>query len=173
MISRISSYIRDTTDFLNKLHNLPHLPPGSLLVTLDVSSLYTNIPHDEGVAACEEALNSRELLIPRTADLCRLIKLILSTNSFTFNEEYYLQVHGTAMGTRMAPSYANLFMGKLEQQFLHTQERVLSYGGDTSMMFLPFGPTANLPRNHSWMNLINIMIRLNLRLIGPQRKSLF
>ena len=123
-VSRISSYIRDTTDFLNKLRALPQLPTGSLLVTLDASSLYTNIPHNEGITACEEALNSRELLIPPTADLCRLIKLILSANSFTFNEEYYLQVHGTAMGTRMAPSYANLFMGKLEQMFLHTQEKV-------------------------------------------------
>ena len=123
-VSRICSYIWDTTDSLNRLHGLPRLPPGSLLVTLDVSSLYTTIPRDEGVAACEEALNTRELLIPPTADLCRLIKLILSTNSFTFNEEYYLQVYGTAMGTRMAPSYANLFMGKLEQQFLCTQERV-------------------------------------------------
>ena len=59
-----------------------------------------------------------------TADLCRLIKLILSTNSFTFNEEYYLPIHGTAMGTCIAPSYANLFMGKLEQEFLRTQEKV-------------------------------------------------
>ena len=73
---RLAKDIRDNTDFLNKLNSLPSLPPGSLLVTLDVSSLCTNIPHDEGVAACEEALNSRELLIPPTADLCSLIKLI-------------------------------------------------------------------------------------------------
>ena len=43
-------------------------------------------------------------------------------NCFLFNENYYLQVHGTAMGTRMAPSYANLFMGKLEREFLLTQD---------------------------------------------------
>ena len=36
-------------------------------------------------------------------------------NNFSFNEEHYLQIQGTAMGTRMAPSYANLFMAKLEQ----------------------------------------------------------
>ena len=33
-----------------------------------------------------------------------------------------LQVHGTAMGTHMAPYYANLFMGKLELEFLLTQD---------------------------------------------------
>lgn len=32
----------------------------------------------------------------------------------TFNGEHYLQKRGTAIGTKMAPSYANLFMHKIE-----------------------------------------------------------
>ena len=35
-----------------------------------------------------------------------------------FNGEQYLQIQGTTMGTRMAPSYANLFMASLEQELL-------------------------------------------------------
>ena len=35
-----------------------------------------------------------------------------------FEEEHYLQIHGTAMGTQMAPSYANIFMGDLERKIL-------------------------------------------------------
>ena len=123
-VTRLPSYIRDTTDFINKLRKLPPLPPNSLLVTLDVSSLYTNIPHEEGIIACEEALNQRESLIPPTADVCQLVRFILTINSFHFNNEYYIQKHGNAMGTRMAPSYANLFMGKLEHEFLATQNRL-------------------------------------------------
>ena len=42
--------------------------------------------------------------------------MILTMNNFSFNNEHYLQKHGTAMRTRMAPSYANLFIGKFEQQ---------------------------------------------------------
>ena len=42
--------------------------------------------------------------------------MVLTMNNFSFNNEDYLQKHGTAMGTRMTPSYANLFMGKFEQQ---------------------------------------------------------
>lgn len=41
--------------------------------------------------------------------------MILGMNNLIFNDEHYLQIHGTAMGTRMAPSYANLFMAKFEQ----------------------------------------------------------
>ena len=51
---------QDTMDFINKLWRLLRLPPGCLLVTLNVSLLYTNIPHEEGITACEEFLNHRE-----------------------------------------------------------------------------------------------------------------
>ena len=37
-------------------------------------------------------------------------------NNISFNIKHYLQKHVTAMGTSMAPSYANLYMGKFEQQ---------------------------------------------------------
>ena len=59
LVEKMPSYIKDTTDFLLKLRSVGNVPPGSLLVTLDVRSLYTNIPHDEGVEACRELLNTR------------------------------------------------------------------------------------------------------------------
>ena len=36
----------------------------------------------------------------------------------SFNDEHFIQQHGTAMGTRMAPAYANLFMGEFERKAL-------------------------------------------------------
>ena len=39
-------------------------------------------------------------------------------NNFTFNDRHYLQIHGTAMGTRMAPPYAKLFLAKFETDAL-------------------------------------------------------
>ena len=47
-----------------------------------------------------------------------LKELVLSSNQFKFLGQHYLQMSGTAMGTKMAPSYANLFMGVLEKQML-------------------------------------------------------
>ena len=63
-------------------------------------------------------LNTRKVLQPPTEDLIHLIKLILTKNNFVFEEEHYLQIHWTAMGTRMAPSYVNIFMGDLERKIL-------------------------------------------------------
>ena len=36
-------------------------------------------------------------------------------NNFVFNDEHFLQQYGTAVGTRMAPAFANLFMGEFEK----------------------------------------------------------
>ena len=49
----LPSYVKDTTDFINKVRNIKIKSKNTFLVTLDVSSLYTNIPHDDGITARE------------------------------------------------------------------------------------------------------------------------
>lgn len=44
----LPSYLKDTWDYLNKTHP-SGLPGQTFFVTMDVTSLYTNIPHDEGI----------------------------------------------------------------------------------------------------------------------------
>ena len=60
LVPLIPSYIKDTTHFLNTLFAIPTtLPPNTILATLDVTSLYTNIPHAEGIASATEALYNK------------------------------------------------------------------------------------------------------------------
>ena len=47
-----------------------------------------------------------------------MLSLILLENLFQFNEKDYLQTHGTAMGTKMAVAFANIFMAKIEKEIL-------------------------------------------------------
>ena len=56
---RCKSYLKDTKDFLLKLSRFKTLPENAILVTMDVTSLYTNIDHDEGADACYEMLEKR------------------------------------------------------------------------------------------------------------------
>ncbi|XP_041461178.1 uncharacterized protein LOC121412434 [Lytechinus variegatus] len=57
LVSRAPSYIHDTPDFLRKLNDIKdQIPETAIIGTLEVSSLYTNIPHDEGIQASCEAL---------------------------------------------------------------------------------------------------------------------
>ena len=118
LVHKLPSFVKDTNDFLNKLLTISNLPTNSLLVTFDVSSLYTNIPHKEGINACEQFLHTSSNKTIPTSTLCDLIRMILTMNNFAFNDNHYLQIHGTAMGTKMALSYANLFLGFFEANAL-------------------------------------------------------
>ena len=46
-----------------------------------------------------------------------MLGLILKENLFQFNGEYFLETHGTAMGTKMAVSFANIFMAEVETNY--------------------------------------------------------
>ena len=101
LVHKLLSFVKDTNDFLNKLLTIGNLPADSLLVTLDVSSLYTNIPYNEGINACDHFLRTRPHNNIPTGTLCDLIRMILTMNNFSFNDNHYLQIHGTAMGTKI------------------------------------------------------------------------
>ncbi len=54
--------------------------------------------------------------------ILQLLTAVLHMNNFNFNGKKFLQVGVTAMGTRLAPSYANIFMGRLEPNILKILE---------------------------------------------------
>ena len=88
---------------------------------MDVPSLYTNVPHEEGiniVCTAYKTFYNDTPPIPKRL-LGKALRLILQENSFQFNKRNYLQTHGTAMGTKMAPAFANSFMGEIEKQILN------------------------------------------------------
>ena len=49
--SNLPSHFKDTKHFFNLTEKLPPLPLNAVLVKPDIMSLYTNIPHEEGIAA--------------------------------------------------------------------------------------------------------------------------
>ena len=53
--------------------------------------------------------------------MSKIIRFILEHNALKFEDELYLQTHGTAMGSKCAPHCANLFMSKFEGDFLMTR----------------------------------------------------
>jgi hypothetical protein len=85
---------------------------------MDVKSLYTCIPHEDGLKAIEHFLNQRSEQHPPTSTILRLTELVLTLNNFTFNGNHYIQRRGVSMGQKVGPAYACLFMGYLEQKFL-------------------------------------------------------
>ena len=120
---KLESHIQDTPHLLrilDTLNNESTQPENAILVTIDVVGLYPNIPQDEGMAAFREHIsdpNLRDQSMPSDF-LMTLLRYVLSFNSFSFNEKLYLQCWGTAIGTKVAPTYSNIFMANLEKMFL-------------------------------------------------------
>ena len=54
-----------------------------------------------------------------TQYLEKALKKILQENSFGFIGQYYLQIHGTVMGTDMAGAFANILMAVVETEILN------------------------------------------------------
>ena len=90
---------------------------------MDVFSLYPNIDHGEGVTACREALERRTNRSVPSEVITDLIAFILKSNTLLFEGKLYHQIKGTAMGTPMAVSFANLFMSKFETNLLHDYKK--------------------------------------------------
>ena len=109
--SKLPIYSSETTHFLNKLKQLGNLADDALLVTLDVSSLYAISFHTMKVSM-QVVISSTHvhttLPLSRPKKLCVLIRMILIMNNFSFYGKHFLQIHGRAIVSKMAPSYANL-----------------------------------------------------------------
>ncbi|XP_069479435.1 uncharacterized protein [Ambystoma mexicanum] len=117
IVQTTTTYLKDTTDFLNHLDTLTDINRNDLLVSFDVQSLYTCIPHQDGLEALEWCLLRNECEANKTF-LMKLSKIILINNYFRYRTQYYLQASGTSMGSAMAPAYANLFMYHLEMKWI-------------------------------------------------------
>ena len=87
-----------------------------MLVSMDVTSLYTNIPQEKQINIVCKTYQTFHLNKPPIPTLYfrDMLGLILKENSFHLNGKNYLQTHDTAMGAKMAVSFANIFMAARE-----------------------------------------------------------
>ena len=88
---------------------------------MDVSSLYSNIDNKEGLKVLKDEMNKHcnRLHVPTTKAIVTLMELILTLNNFEFDDKFFTQIKGTAMGTRAAPNYANVYMGNFENKYIY------------------------------------------------------
>ena len=109
------TFIQDTPDLLRQIEILNEgemLPADVILVSMDISSLYTNIPHSDAVECVKEALGDKNSDIMLTDFIIELLNIVLKFNIFEFDKELFLQLIGVAMGSRPSPSIANIFLAK-------------------------------------------------------------
>ena len=112
--------INSTDEFLNIVKSIS---PNGLMASLDVESLFTNIPLNETIDiiidCCYNHPHIRKPKIPK--NLLREL-LILCTSNAPFrhiNGKLFYQKEGIAMGSPLGPTFANFYMGHIENKVLN------------------------------------------------------
>ena len=113
----VTTYIKDDWHFIRQIPDTLNYKEISLY-SVDITSLYTSITHELGIEAIDFWIKKMNHLIPARFTVNFIIeslKIVLQNNNFIFDNQYYNQTDGTAMGTKTAPPYACLVVAYLEE----------------------------------------------------------
>ncbi|XP_043467539.1 protein dopey homolog PFC0245c-like [Leptopilina heterotoma] len=113
-INKPKSYIQNSSDFIKKITQFT-IPTDHTLISLDVSSLFTNVgsEHVRDSIIKRYITISRNLNIPLD-DLLNACQFLFDNNFFKFNDKYYQQIYGTPMGSSISGLFADIVMEDLE-----------------------------------------------------------
>jgi len=94
-----------------------------VMASLDVDSLFTNIPLDETIQICANELFKGKKKTEKVngltkAQITALLKLATKQSFFLFNNNFYIQKDGVAMGNPLGPTLANAFLCFYEKKWL-------------------------------------------------------
>ena len=102
-----------------------HLTATTQFITADVSDLYTMIPRRGALEAlarfCLKHAYEGKIGTFTIDHIMRMARLILDTNCFVYNNKYYRQVRGGAMGSAFTQVLANIYMFEWEQDLIQHQ----------------------------------------------------
>ena len=115
---RTSSFVKDSTDFIQKIKHLSINPEEETLVLFDASALFTSVP----VPVALQVINSKIFTCTNLANVCKIptekfIKLLEFTITnciLCFNRKFYKQVQGAAMASSVSPVIANIYLEHFE-----------------------------------------------------------
>ena len=115
IVKSLPSCIKDSNHAHEIFRTFNFSGENKIIFTMDIT--YTVAPNNEGLRAPKYFCNQRRIKTPSSETLLCLAELLPTLNCFSFGDNYYKQINGVAMRTKMGPSYANLFVGYIENKF--------------------------------------------------------
>jgi len=147
---------KDSFEFVEKIINLEVNSESETMVSFDVVNLFTNIPLEETIQLCVDLWD--ELVEDKSKSMStKALKALLEFSTknvpFLFNDDWYMQIDGVAMGSPLAPLMASIFLQNLEQKFKNfTGELPIFYTRYVDDTFLIFKKKEDV---NSFLNFIN------------------
>ena len=127
-VARESTFINDI-DVIRRLEKYDkdgHFQSTTKFIAIDVTDLYTMIPREGSIEAlsrfCVKHSNQGKIGTLTIDHIMRMARLIRDTNCFVFNDKYYKQTRGGAMGSAFTQVLANIYMLEWEQDLIQHQK---------------------------------------------------
>ena len=125
LVGHSDYHVRTTKEFVEYIRQ-QRIEDDELMVSFDVTSLFTNVPVNEALTIIGQKLEEDEFFedrmnegITRT-DVVNLLQVCLKSTNFVFQGEFFQQMDGAAMGSPVSPIVANLYMEFFEQLAIST-----------------------------------------------------
>ena len=137
-------------------------------MSFDVTNLFTQVPIADALQVIEQKLSQDHSLLDRTTipipQLVELTELCLRSSFFQFQDKYYEQIEGAAMGSPLSPIVANLFMENLEEEAIRSaplQPKLWRRYVDDTFVIWPHGQE-ELHRFHEHLNSLHSNIHFTM-----------
>ena len=115
----------DVVRRLENYMNGGYMTSTTKFITADVTDLYTMIPRQGGLEAlarfCIQHSKQGKIGTFTIDHIMKMARLILDTNTFVYNDKYYRQIRGGAMGSAFTQVLANIYMYQWEQDLIGYQ----------------------------------------------------
>ena len=123
----VKAHLRSTQHLLNNLRIIKNGElKNKLLFSLDVVSLYPSVDNDAAIDILrlylEKEKNNIQLYQFSVSDIILLTKAIFEKNCLSWKQSFYQLRRGLAMGNRLAPILAILFMDRIKNQAIYSDQ---------------------------------------------------
>jgi len=162
LLPLVQSYTKNSTDIIHDLKGLT-LPENAKLFSADATSMYTNIDTTLGLDTMKEFLSANSTNISPTFPthlFLQIMEVVMRNNIFAFQDTYWLQTSGTAMGTPVACAYATVTYGHYENSTILTNFKTnllyyRRYIDDVFGIWIPLSTENNTERWEQFKNQLN------------------
>ena len=128
---KTSFFVKDSTDFIQKIKHLLIHPEEETIVSFDVSAVFTSIP----VPVALQVISSKISTCTNFTNVCKIptekfFKLLeFSTTNciFCFKRIFYKQLQGAAMDSPVSPVIANIYLEHFESLAVPTSPTLIKW----------------------------------------------
>ena len=123
LVGKLPNHIQSTRDFVNRVREVPLLL-GECLNSHNVTALFTSVPIDPALNVIKDLLEHDDTLQNRSVlsvqNTIELLGFCLHNTYLSFQNKFYEQFEGAAMGSPVIPIVANLYKAHFEREVLRS-----------------------------------------------------